>query len=182
MDSEGHIVADLADYAKVRDLVGDLIAEGVEATIPLTIRKTVLAVDKLTTECDEAGVTNRSIAKELDIDKAAASRRVRSAIDRGYLKNLEDRKGRPARIKLGEPMPEDSEILPTAEELAYRCSVDVNSEGVFSPPPSPKDLPGNESVREVPSSPPITMSIDQQHDEDDADEGEDPDAEDTELF
>ena len=43
-------------------------------------------------------MSNRAVAEELDIDKAAASRRVRAATDRDYLKNLEDRKGHSAKI------------------------------------------------------------------------------------
>lgn len=144
-DSEGRILADLTDYAKVRELVADLVAEGVEATVPATIRRTVAAVEKLIAEGDEDQVTTREVAAELDIDKAAASRRVRSAIDRGYLKNLEDRKGRPARIVLGEPMPEDAEILPSVEKLGDRCSVDRVSGGVSHPPPPSEEPAGSES-------------------------------------
>jgi hypothetical protein len=38
-------------------------------------------------------------------------------VDDGYLKNLEDRKGRPARLVLGDDLPEDQPILPDPEEL-----------------------------------------------------------------
>ncbi len=45
------------------------------------------------------------IAKKLELDRSSAWRRVRSAIERGYAKNLEDRKGRPARLVPGDPLP-----------------------------------------------------------------------------
>jgi hypothetical protein len=44
---QGRIVAILADYARVRELVSGLIAESVEATVPKAIRETVEAVDNV---------------------------------------------------------------------------------------------------------------------------------------
>ena len=111
-DAQGRIIATLADYARVRGLVSGLIAEGVEATVPKTIRQTVEAVDNVIDGWGEEYATIKAVAEDLEIDKAPASRRVRTAIGRGYLKNLEDRKGHPARIVLAESMPEDEEILP----------------------------------------------------------------------
>jgi hypothetical protein len=45
------------------------------------------------------------------------SRRLRDATDRGYLVNLETRRGPPARIVLGDPMPEMVKLLPEPGEL-----------------------------------------------------------------
>ncbi len=137
-DSEGRIVATLEDYARVREVVSGLIAEGVEATVPKTVRETVEVVSKLIREGNEDWVTNRAVSEELDIDKAAASRRVKAAIDRGYIRNLEDRKGHPAQLVIGESMPEDQEILPSAEQLESqkdRCAVDRVFGGIEHPPP-----------------------------------------------
>jgi hypothetical protein len=143
-DAAGRIVAVVEDYARVRELVSGLISEGVEATVPKTVRETVEAIERLLKDSDEQWVTNRGVAEELNIDKAAASRRVRAAVDRGYLKNLEDRQGRPARLVVGEPMPEDIEILPTAENLKEGlsgCAVDRDIGGIEHPPPPTR---GNE--------------------------------------
>jgi CRISPR-associated protein (Cas_Cas02710) len=46
-DEEGHIVATLHDYARVRDLVDDLISEGIEATVPESVREVVEAAIQL---------------------------------------------------------------------------------------------------------------------------------------
>lgn len=140
-DSEGRIVATLQDYSRIREVVSGLIAEGVEATVPKIVRETVEVVSKLIQEGDEDWVTNRAVAAELDIDKAAASRRVRAAVDRGYITNLEDRRGHPARLVIGESMPEDEDILPSAEQLEDerdRCTVDRVSQGIQHPPPPSK--------------------------------------------
>jgi len=45
------------------------------------------------------------------------------AADRGYLVNLETPRGRPARIVLGDPMPEMVKLLPEPAELAAESSV-----------------------------------------------------------
>src|SRR5215211_3889184 len=133
-EAAGRIVATLADYARVRELVSGLIAEGVEATVPKTVRETVEAVENVIDGWDEDHATNKAVAEELEIDKAAALRRVRTAIGRGYLKNLEDRKGRPARLVLAECMPEDQEILPAPEELGVD-PLTVDRGGIQHPPP-----------------------------------------------
>jgi hypothetical protein len=147
-DAEGRIIASMGDYEAVRELVADLVAEGVEATVPPIVRETVQAAERLIRDGDLEWVTNRAIAEDLKVDKAAASRRVKVALDRGYLKNLEDRKGRPSRLVVGDPMPEDEQILPTAADLEGAlsgCAVDRDFEGVSRPPP-PSDGPSEDET------------------------------------
>ncbi len=55
-DAEGRIVASLEDYAVVRDLVEEILAETVEATVKPEIRETVEAVRKLTDATEETEV------------------------------------------------------------------------------------------------------------------------------
>ena len=117
-DRRGRIIATIDDYATVRDLVADLISEGVGATVPPIARvETVATAKKLLDESDDESVTIKAIGDELGLDKNPAYRRVQMAVDDGYLKNLEDRKGRPARLVLGDDLPEDQPILPDPEEL-----------------------------------------------------------------
>jgi hypothetical protein len=125
---DGRIVATLEDYARVRELVADLVSEGIEATVPATVRETVEMVKGLRDET-EKDVTIAALAQELDLDKSAAWRRVRSAMDRGYLENQEDGKGRPAKLVLGDDLPDDIEILPAPERL-QGCTVASDLEGV----------------------------------------------------
>lgn len=127
-DGEGRVVATTEDYARVRELVADLVSEGVEATVPPTIRETVGALRRLHAEDSEPS-TIAALAEELELDKSSAWRRVRAAMDRGYVKNLEDRKGRPARLVPGDSLPDDIEILPTPERL-QGCTGAVVSEGI----------------------------------------------------
>ncbi len=157
-DGDGRIVATLADYAAVRALIADLIAEGVEATVPASVRETTSAVRRLLAspalltehvrdeKSEERTCSVTEIAKELDIDKSAASRRIGVATDRGYLKNLEDRRGRPAKIALGDPLPEEVDILPNSRAVSDRWGNADSSEGSPTPrfPTTKTDEPGKQ--------------------------------------
>ena len=133
-NEEGHIVATLDDYARVRDLVDDLISEGIEATVPQSVREVVEAAVQLHEEEDEP-VTTAALSRELELDRTAASRRVRSAKDRGYLRDLEDNPRKPSRIVPGDPLPEELAILPAPETLAEACTRAVQTEGINTPLP-----------------------------------------------
>lgn len=115
------IIATLEDYAQVRDIVGLFISEGVESSVSPTIRETVKVVAQLLAEneCENETycVSLHDIASKLNLDKSAAARRVRSAVEAEYLINLEARSGRPAKVKLGNPLPEEQDVLPTVEKL-----------------------------------------------------------------
>jgi hypothetical protein len=126
-DGDGRVLASPGDYAVVRELVVDLIGDQVQATVSSTIRETVAAVVRLRSEHD-APCNYSDLGQALGLDKSAAQRRARVAISRGYLRNEEDRRGKPARLVLGEPLPEELELLPRPESLSG-CTVAVDSEG-----------------------------------------------------
>lgn len=128
-DAQGRIVATLADYAAVRELVADLLAEGVGATVSQTVREAVEAVEELGGAASE-GVTVAALAKALKLDKASASRRQRAAVEAGYLRNLESVRGKPARLVLGDPLPEELEVLPDPSRLEDCCTVAPESERI----------------------------------------------------
>ena len=102
-----------------------LVAVGVERTVPDSVRQAVDAVQVCLNE-GAAEVSNATLAKKLGLDPGATSRRVRQAKHRGFIKNLEDKKGKPARLVLGDPMPDDLDVLPkpdTLEGVLHCCSV-----------------------------------------------------------
>ena len=115
-DGDGQVVATLQDYVAVRDLVAYSVAEGVEATIKPEVRKTVEAVARLIAG-SMVEVRQTDLRSALKLDRSVISRRVAAALDGGFLKNLEDRKGRPARLVLGDPMPANREVLPQPNQL-----------------------------------------------------------------
>ena len=73
-------------------------------------------------EKHEHGVTYLQLGERLGLDKSTAMRRAKVARARGYLKNLEDKRGQPARLVVGEPLPSEVTILPTVETLTG-CTV-----------------------------------------------------------
>ena len=141
-DPQGRIIAKVVeDDGTVRDLVADLVAEGVGATVPATVRATVEKVASLALGRE---VSNSDLAKAMNLDKGTVSRRVKRAIKLGFLQNLETKSGLPARLALGEPMPEEQDILPRVEVL-HRCT--SNGE-VYTPSLSP-ETSGDNSYEET---------------------------------
>jgi hypothetical protein len=114
-DASGRIIATLDDYLAVRELVADTIAEGVGTTVSDTVRETVEAV---AAAASPEGIMARDIAEKLQLDKSNVSRRLRMAADDGYLRNLEDRRGKPGRWVTGDPLPESIDLLPDPTQLA----------------------------------------------------------------
>jgi hypothetical protein len=171
-DAEGRIIATIEDYAAVRELVADLVSEGIEVTVPKTIRETVEGVKRLREASRGEPVTVVELARELKLDRSAVSRRVRNAKDRGYLRDLEDNPRKPSRLIPGDDLPDDLHILPKPEDVrasmqerassnarpdgaqkphrngqnsdnAYKaCNRARLQEGIENPPPPSQDGPG----------------------------------------
>jgi len=111
LDGEGRIVATLADYATVRELVNDMYIDSSTGATS-DIRKLVEAVIALdVSRADSEQITNTTLAKHLDIGIMQATRRAKRALKLGWLVNREQRKYHPANYAPGEPMP-DIEGLP----------------------------------------------------------------------
>lgn len=116
-DAEGQILATLADYHAVRSLLCEPFSEGAGTSISTEVRETVEAVRELG-GTERSAVTYQQLMKRLLLDKSSVSRRVADAISAGYLMNLEDKKGKRARIVLADPIPaNDEDILPPVEAL-----------------------------------------------------------------
>jgi len=117
-DAEGRIIATIEeDYAAVRELVADLVSDGIEVTVPKTVRETVEAVKRLREASSGEPITVVELARELKLDRSAVSRRVRNAKDRGYLRDLEENLRKPSRLVLGDDLPDDLQILPKPEDV-----------------------------------------------------------------
>jgi hypothetical protein len=152
-DDKGRIVATIReDYAAVRELIADLLADGIGATVSQAIRETVSAVANLVRQSDgAASVSVTALAAKLELDKSATSRRVDVAKRGGYLRNDEDRKGRPARIVLGDPLPDEIDVLPTPETLMRKCcTVAMLREETDSPSP-PFNAFNEEDLASIPA-------------------------------
>jgi hypothetical protein len=142
-DERGQVVATTEDYAAVRSLVAavrslveDVVSEGVGSTVKPEVREVVQVTARLLKE-GSTEVSQTQLRKALHLDRAVISRRVAAALDAGFLRNLEDRKGRPARLGLGDELPADSDVLPAPDKLdaqeVLRCCAVV--QGGIHPPP-----------------------------------------------
>jgi hypothetical protein len=120
--NHGAVIATREDYSVVRQLVEPVMSEGVGATVSPTLRETIAAVKFL--NVSGHGISVTAVAKHLNLDKSSATRRTAVGIQQGYLRNLEERKGRPARLVLGETLPDEAELLPSTEAL-QRCAQEV---------------------------------------------------------
>lgn len=125
-DKQGRVIAALADYRAVQELINDIVSQGVEQTVSKTIRQTVEAVGQICGAKEKTGkrigdeqtaATVKGVAERLGIDRSAASRRVKDAVGHGYLKNLETKLGQPHRLVVADPLPEEEKVMPTPEEV-----------------------------------------------------------------
>jgi hypothetical protein len=144
-DQQGRVVATLDDYMAIHALVADYVSEGVQASVPAAMRQTVEAVAQIAREAGSASLVE--IGKALKVDKSSVSRRCRAAESRGYIRNEETIRGKPARYVIGDPLPAEQPVLPHPETLASiiaaashdpdRCSVAGETEGYRPLPPPP---------------------------------------------
>lgn len=138
-DDLGRIVATLDDYAAVRSLVVDLVAEGVGASVSGTIRETVGAL-RAAIEAGERELSVTALAKRIPLDRSSTQRRVGAAVEHGYLRNLEIRPRRAARLVLGEPLPDELTVLPSPESVRA-CIADAGDAAVLPQPPDADPSP-----------------------------------------
>src|SRR5690348_15478672 len=60
------------------------------------------------------GVSGALVAKRLGLHRSTITRRVRQAIDIGYLRDKATTKGRPAMLVINDPLSDEVELLPSA--------------------------------------------------------------------
>ncbi len=116
-DRAGRWVAVPEDYAEVFHLVGE-VYKASNTGAGQKVREVVQAVaDHIAAGHVHASQTD--IMRALNLSKAAVSRRVSTAKRGGWLVDDETAKGRPAKLRVGEPLPSDCG-LPTPEQIG--CS------------------------------------------------------------
>lgn len=121
-DEQGRILATVADYAGVYELVAEMVAEAAGSAVPKSVRETVEAVRKLERPPPEyPGVTQTvwipSVAKQLGVNRSSASRRLKRAEGLGYVKEVTNLPGRAKMFETAEVMPGDTPVLPPPETL-----------------------------------------------------------------
>ena len=119
VDDDGQIVAEVEDdYAPVAELIGGIVAEASGVSIQKEVQETIEAVTIATAGlASDDGATADKIAKLLRLDKSSAWRRLRVATNKGFIVNLETRRGQPGRYRLTDQEIEAEDLLPSPEAL-----------------------------------------------------------------
>jgi hypothetical protein len=111
---DSRIIATIDDYRAVYELVAPIFQAIAAGGITPQLRETVRAVKALTPNPDDrAGIA--AIASHLKLDKSAIKRRVQKAVRAGWLVNEETRSRQPAKLRVGDPLPEECPTLPSPE-------------------------------------------------------------------
>jgi hypothetical protein len=119
-DGEGRIVATFDDYAVIRELVEPVFRGSVSSGVTAQVRETIAAVKRLVGDGGEKTITVTELASALGLTPSGAWHRARKPLRKRWLVNAEPRKGHPARLRVGEALPEEREALPTVETLIER--------------------------------------------------------------
>ena len=115
-NDDGRIRATFCDYEAVFNLISHIVAAGVESALPCQVRVIVEAVRQMKSEKPDHSISYTDVAKRVDMHRSTVNRWVRYASDQGYLINLSENP-RKADLVLGEPLPEDKQVLPSPDEL-----------------------------------------------------------------
>lgn len=157
-DEQGRLVATLSDYRTIFDLVASMYEDTTTGATDL-IRRAVEVV-RAVANARSGGATIREVGRALGLSGTSAWRCIRAALRNQWLVNLEERKYRPARLDVGDPMPEqvglprpeqlgaleNSEICEIVKTSEFSRGIPVTSEFSFqfSPaPPTPKTADGD---------------------------------------
>ena len=125
LDERGQVVADLEqDYCPVAELMGGIVAEASGTSVSKELQQTIDAVQAATAALSaDEGATADKIAKLLKLDKSSAWRRLRVAMNKDYIVNLEQRRGQPGRYRLTSQEVEAEAILPSPEAISERMHI-----------------------------------------------------------
>ena len=123
LNLRGAIIANIDhDYAAVRELMHDLLAETSEVKIKASVIETIDVVSELTKGLDDkSGTTAKAVGKKLRLDRSTALRRLQQAEDGGFVTNLEERRGRPGKYRCTGEQVEAIDMMPTVEALKAAC-------------------------------------------------------------
>ena len=116
-DQQGRLIAEAADYATVYELINEMYKTS--CGVGEKVRAVVSTVQDLLKEGrglligneQEAHVRLSQVQERLRLSKAASSRRVKAALQAGWLVNGETRRGYPFQLALGDPLPAETGLL-----------------------------------------------------------------------
>ncbi len=131
----GKVVASLDDYAIAREMLAPIFEAVASEGCTPAVRQTVEVVG------EREEVSNADLARRLGLAPSTVSDRVKRAIKGGWLVNEESRRGHPARLRRGAPLPHATTALPTPEQVAglFECSGPNRGDDAPLPPTRSSD-------------------------------------------
>ena len=117
IDGGDRVVAKLDDYRVVVELLSDALAIATDQAVREGVRRVVEAVIRLREDGDDERVTLRRAAAAAGASPSTTHHDAHEALDRGYLIDRSTTRGR-FDLDLGDPLPEQHQFLPSADELA----------------------------------------------------------------
>lgn len=111
-DACGRIVATLDDYETAASIVTPVFTAVASEGVTKAIRETVLAINEGETDVGIAALVTR-----LGLRRQSVTYRVKQALIGGWLVNKETQKYQPMRLQRGDPLPDETVILPSAVDL-----------------------------------------------------------------
>lgn len=117
--ASGAVVATIEDYATVRDLMAESFAAAQQDNITADVREAVEAVAALCADkVDGATVTAVEVGRYLNRDRHAIQRRMRAAIEGGYIiNNTDPHRRQRALYAIGAALPAARSALPEPADL-----------------------------------------------------------------
>jgi hypothetical protein len=116
-DDDGDLIATIeGDYGPVRELVGDVIAEGVEASVTDAMRTTVEAVQAILDE-GKPHASRKAVEDKLGVGRSSTYDRIRRGLLKGYLINEAGKDERGYKLVVGSPLPGDEAFLPSPADV-----------------------------------------------------------------
>jgi phage/plasmid primase-like uncharacterized protein len=122
--TKGSIIATIdEDYAAIEPLMADLMATAEEMKVRGAVLDVVDKLKQMVTENPafahepDAGITVRQITRRLRLDRSSTYRRLSQALEMGLVKNMEGRRGRPARYLPTNERPRTAQLLPSVKDL-----------------------------------------------------------------
>jgi hypothetical protein len=137
-DDQERIIASEVDYRIVYDLAAPVFGAAASEGVTPAVRETVAKVADLTKDSDGGTISAHALGTALKLGKGAISRRVGLALNGGFLVNEEPIKGKPSKLRVGDPLPEQAN-LPAPETLFGAAASSESMRTVEHPPETPPD-------------------------------------------
>lgn len=120
-DGQGRIIAEIEDYVTMRELVNQMYVDSTTGA-GARVRQVVAKVAERRAQDKDKFVSVTQLSKELGAPKQSAARYVKVALRAGWLVNHEEGKRKPAKLDIGDTMPDEGG-LPAPEALQLTVSL-----------------------------------------------------------